>query len=141
LSPLMQAVAENRVLNPRGTEPINVKSMFEVITTHSFSHRFHTETVKRTPWTRRFYDRRTTGPQGEEITDLVTWTQRHWERLVLKPERGYSGIGVEVGEVHPDGDRAVQTALQRGDYIVQGCGLHEPPHDSHCTKNQLASIQ
>jgi hypothetical protein len=29
----MQAVAENRVLNPRGTEPINVKSMFEVITT------------------------------------------------------------------------------------------------------------
>jgi hypothetical protein len=119
LSPLMQAVAENRVLNPRGTEPINVKSMFEVITTASFSHRFHDETVRRTPWTRRFFDRRTTGPRGEEIADLTAWTRRHWEHLVLKPERGYSGIGVQVGEVHPDGDRAIETALRRGDYIVQ----------------------
>ncbi|MEJ2640416.1 MAG: hypothetical protein P8010_12650, partial [Desulfosarcinaceae bacterium] len=32
LSPLYQAIRENRVLNPRGTEPINVKSMFEVLT-------------------------------------------------------------------------------------------------------------
>ena len=119
LSPLMQAVAEGRVLNPRGTEPINVKSMFEVITTASFSHRFHPETVRRTPWTRRFFDRRTAGPRGEDIGDLPAWTRRHWERLVLKPERGYSGIGVRVGEVHPDGDRAIETALQRGDYIVQ----------------------
>jgi hypothetical protein len=119
LSPLMQAVAEDRVLNPRGTEPINVKSMFEVITTASFSHRFHDETVRRTPWTRRFFDRRTTGPRGEEISDLPDWTLRHWERLVLKPERGYSGIGVQVGEVHPDGRQAIETALRHGAYIVQ----------------------
>jgi hypothetical protein len=32
LTPLYQAIRENRILNPRGTEPINVKSMFEVIT-------------------------------------------------------------------------------------------------------------
>lgn len=119
LSPLMQAVAEGRVLNPRGTEPINVKSMFEVITTASFSHRFHDETVRRTPWTRRFFDRRTTGPRGEEITDLPAWTLRHWDHLVLKPERGYSGIGVRVGEVHPDGQQAIETALRSGAYIVQ----------------------
>jgi hypothetical protein len=74
-------------------EPINVKSMFEVITTAAFSHRFHDETVRRTPWTRRFFERRTTGPRGEEIADLPVWTQRHWARLVLKPERGYSGSG------------------------------------------------
>jgi hypothetical protein len=119
LSPLMQAVAEGRVLNPRGTEPINVKSMFEVITTASFSHRFHDETVRRTPWTRRFFDRRTTDPRGEEIADLPAWTRRHWERLVLKPERGYSGIGVKVGGVHNDAEGAVETALRHGDYIVQ----------------------
>jgi len=119
LSPLMQAIAEGRVLNPRGTEPINVKSMFEVITTASFSRRFHDETVRRTPWTRRFFERRATGPQGEEIADLVDWTRRHWRRLVLKPERGYSGIGVKVGEVHPDGDDAIAIALQTGEYIVQ----------------------
>jgi hypothetical protein len=119
LKPLMQAVAEGRVLNPRGTEPINVKSMFEVITTESFSHRFHEETVRRTPWTRRFFVRRTIGPQGEEIADLPAWTRRHWERLVLKPERGYSGIGVKVGQVHPDAEGAIENALQRGEYIVQ----------------------
>jgi hypothetical protein len=119
LSPLLQAVAENRVLNPRGTEPINVKSMFEVITTKSLSDRFHAETLGRTPWTRRFFERSTTGPQGEAITDLIEWTRRHWRQLVLKPERGYSGIGVKVGEVNPDGDQAIKHALQTGHYIVQ----------------------
>jgi hypothetical protein len=119
LSPLIQAISEGRVLNPRGTEPINVKSMFEVITTESLSNRFAPETVRRTPWTRRFFERRTTGPQGEDIADLIEWTRRHWHRLILKPERGYSGIGVKVGEVHPDGDDAIETALEAGHYIVQ----------------------
>ena len=119
LSPLLQAVSEGRVLNPRGTEPINVKSMFEVITTESMAGRFHQETVRRTPWTRRFIERRTTGPKGEEIDDLIEWTRLNWHRLVLKPERGYSGIGVRVGEVNPDADDAIETALASGQYIVQ----------------------
>lgn len=119
LSPLIQAVSEGRVINPRGTEPINVKSMFEVITTESLSGRFQPETVRRTPWTRRFFERRTTGPQGQEIADLIEWTRRHWDRLVLKPERGYSGIGVKVGETDPDADEAIDTALKAGNYIVQ----------------------
>jgi len=74
LTPLYQAIRENRILNPRGTEPINVKSMFEVIT-GSQSARFHPETVRRTPWTRRFFSRRTTGPQGETIGNLVEWAR------------------------------------------------------------------
>ena len=118
LSPLIQAIRENRVLNPRGTEPINVKSMFEVITGPR-SERFHSETVARTPWTRRFVERRTTGPQGEPIDDLIAWTRANWLHLVLKPERGYSGIGVKVGGVDPSGDDAVATALAQGGYIVQ----------------------
>lgn len=118
LSPLLQAVKENRVINPRGTEPINVKSMFEVIT-GSHSKRFHPETVMRTPWTRRFFPRRTVGPDGKTIHDLVEWTRQHWKELVLKPERGYSGIGVKVGHVHPDGDEAIDLALREGHYIVQ----------------------
>jgi len=118
LTPLYQAIAENRVLNPRGTEPINVKSMFEVIT-GAQSERFDPETVKRTPWTRRFFARHTTGPQGEAIADLVEWTRQNWNRLVLKPERGYSGIGVKVGGEGLDGDAAVETALGQGGYIVQ----------------------
>ncbi len=119
LSPLLQAISEGRVLNPRGTEPINVKSMFEVMTTESLSNQFAPETVRRTPWTRRFFQRRTTGPQGEDIHDLIEWTRKHWHRLVLKPERGYSGIGVKVGEVNQDADDAIETALETGHYIVQ----------------------
>jgi hypothetical protein len=119
LTPLLQAISEGRVLNPRGTEPINVKSMFEVMTTESMSGRFAPETVRRTPWTRRFFERRTTGPKGEDISDLIEWTRKHWQRLVLKPERGYSGIGVRVGEVNKDADDAIKTALATGRYIVQ----------------------
>jgi hypothetical protein len=118
LEPLMQSIREGRVINPRGTEPINVKSMFEVMT-GPLAHRFHRETVQRTPWTRRFFERRTIGPAGEEIADLIEWTRRNWNNLVLKPERGYSGIGVRVGTVNPDAEAAIALALESGHYIVQ----------------------
>ncbi len=118
LSPLLQAIKENRVLNPRGTEPINVKSMFEVITGPD-NEQFHKETVSRTPWTRRFMERSTIGPDGKEIQDLVSWARKNWDQLVLKPERGYSGIGVKVGGVNQDGDAAINKALEKGGYILQ----------------------
>jgi hypothetical protein len=118
LTPLYQAIRENRVLNPRGTEPINVKSMFEVIT-GAQSARFHPETVRRTPWTRRFFPRQTTGPRGEAIDDLVEWTRLNWSDLVLKPERGYSGIGVKIDEAGDGADAAIDAALSTGGYIVQ----------------------
>jgi len=119
LAPLLQAVREGRVINPRGTEPINVKSMFELITDRRTQHHFHRETVDRTPWTRQFYPRETEGPKGEKITDLIEWTRQQWEELVLKPERGYSGKGVRVGGVHKDADAAIELALKEGSYIVQ----------------------
>ncbi len=118
LTPLYQGIRENRILNPRGTEPINVKSMFEVIT-GPYQDRFQPETVQRTPWTRRFFPRKTEGPRGEPIKDLVEWTRKNWPNLVLKPERGYSGIGVKVGGIHPDEDKAVDMALSKTGYIVQ----------------------
>ncbi|UCF92380.1 MAG: hypothetical protein JSW39_29625, partial [Desulfobacterales bacterium] len=118
LTPLLQAVREHRVINPRGTEPFNVKSVFEVVT-GSQKDRFHDEIVQRTPWTRQFYARQTTGPTGETIDDLVEWTRNHWSDLVLKPERGYSGHGVRVGAVNDDVDEAIDLALKQGDYIVQ----------------------
>lgn len=119
LTPLLQAVREGRVVNPRGTEPINSKSMFEPITLPQHRNRFQAETIARTPWTRQFYPRRTEGPKGEAIADLVEWTRTNWERLVLKPDRGYSGKGVSVGGVHHDVDEKIDIALKSGDYIVQ----------------------
>ena len=118
LSPLLAAVREGRVINPRGTEPINVKSTFELIT-GPCRNRFHRETVRRTPWTRKFHPRRTEGPGGEAIDDLVEWTRKRWDGLVLKPERGYSGKGVRVGGIHNDTEEAIGIALREGDYIVQ----------------------
>jgi hypothetical protein len=118
LSPVMQAVKEQRVINPRGTEPFNVKSMFEVVS-GTDSKRFHQEIVQRTPWTRQFYPRKTDGPDGKAIDDLISWTHQNWDRLVLKPERGYSGHGVRVGQVNSDIDEAIELALGEGNYIVQ----------------------
>ncbi len=118
LAPLLRAVQEHRVINPRGTEPINVKSMFEVITGKN-GPRFHQEIVQRTPWTRQFYPRKTLGPSGEDIDDLMEWTRHNWDDLVLKPERGYSGKGVRVGKVHSSADEAINLALNEGGYIVQ----------------------
>ena len=118
LEALLQAVRENRVINPRGTEPINVKSTFEIITGHLGSQ-FHDEIRDRTPWTRQFYSRSTEDPKGELIPDLIEWTRDNWDQLVLKPERGYSGKGVMVGGVYKSGDEAIDRALQTGDYIIQ----------------------
>jgi len=112
LSPLIQAVRERRVINPRGTEPINAKSIFEVITGPN-RHYFHEEIISRTPWTRQFYPRQTTGPDGERIGDLFQWTMKNWDRLVLKPERGYSGKGVRVGDIH-DSQSSIQLAQDEG---------------------------
>jgi hypothetical protein len=119
LEPLLQAVREGRVINPRGTEPINSKSMFEVITDPRNMAHFHREIIRRTPWTRQFYPRQTEGPAGEPITDLIAWTRSHWENLVLKPERGYSGKGVHVGGIHHKIDDIISLALDQDDYIVQ----------------------
>lgn len=118
LGPLLQAVRERRVINPRGTEPINVKSMFEVVT-GEHKARFHPETVRRTPWTRRFHARKTEGPDGKPIDDLIEWARRNWDGLVLKPERGYSGKGVRVGNVNSSADEAIEAALREGNYILQ----------------------
>lgn len=118
LAPVLQAVREGRVINPRGTEPINVKSMFEVFTGPLGKH-FTEETVRRTPWTRRFREGSTLGPKGEEIKDLVKWARANWDNLVLKPERGYSGMGVRVGGVNEDADEAINLALEKGEYILQ----------------------
>ena len=118
LSPVLQAVKEGRVINPRGTEPINAKAAFEVITGPRKT-RFHKEIVARTPWTRQFHQRRTDGPQGEVINDLLEWTRLNWENLVLKPERGYSGYGVRVGGINKDADEAIKRASGDEPYIVQ----------------------
>ena len=121
LNPLLQAIKEQRVINPRGIEPLNVKSIFEAIT-GDWRDQFDPEIVRRTPWTRMFYGRQTDGPDGHKINDLVEWTRTNWHNLVLKPQTGYSGRGVRVGHANDSldqADEAINLAISEGQYIVQ----------------------
>ncbi len=118
IGPLLTAVKKGIVVNPRGADPINSKAVFEAVH-KDLRDRFSETTVYRTPWTRLFRERSTTGPQGEDIPDLVEWVRRNWERVVLKPEKAHSGVGVFVGCVRGDRDGDIQEALERNDYVVQ----------------------
>jgi hypothetical protein len=115
---LLEAVHNNVVVNPRGMEPINSKAVFEAVS-GEYAPLMQPSTVDYTPWTRFFYPRKTTGPQDQEIPDLMEWTRENQESLVLKPAHGYSGQGVCVGPMRSDWEGDVQTALEDGDYIVQ----------------------
>jgi hypothetical protein len=51
---------------------------------------------------------------------LVTWTEKHWEDVVLKPAHGYSGHGIFVGRNETENKKKyIQTALDVKDYIIQ----------------------
>jgi len=115
---LMQAIADGLTVNPRGMEPVGSKGIFEAVSS-PLGKQLSSTTVSRTPWTRRFGPRKTEGPDGSPIADLVEWTRENWPALVLKPEHGFSGKGVFVGLRRSDRDKCIQAALEQGEYIVQ----------------------
>lgn len=118
IRPIREAIRQGILVNPRGMEPLEAKSVFEALT-ESFRDRLSDSTVSRTPWTRRFFPRSTTGPHGEGIADLPEWTKKNWQRLILKPVHGYSGHGIYVGDRTNNPSECIQAALASGDYIVQ----------------------
>jgi hypothetical protein len=121
LGGLRAAISEGIVVNPRGMEPVGAKGVFEAMTT-SLKDRLTQTTVMRTPWTRRFHQRSTTGPGGGEISDLVGWTKKNQKNVILKPEHGYSGKGIYVGPMiagRDEWEESVKNALEHGGYIVQ----------------------
>lgn len=118
IEPIKEAIRQGVLVNPRGMEPLGAKGLFEVIT-QKYKDQLSDETVEHTPWTRHFYHRGTTGPRGEPIADLVSWAERHWEDLVLKPAHGYSGHGIFIGYKRENPKRQIQMALDAGDYILQ----------------------
>jgi hypothetical protein len=118
IRPVREAIRQNILVNPRGIEPLGAKGLFEVISERHRSQ-LSEDTVKHTPWTRQFYSRKTTGPEGEPIEDLVAWTETYWSDLVLKPAHGYSGHGIFVGFKKENPKEHIQTALDSDDYVVQ----------------------
>jgi len=118
IRPIKEAIKQGILVNPRGMEPIGAKGVFEAIT-ESYRNQLSEDTVRHTPWTRQFYPHITTDPQGEPIEDLIEWTEKHWDDLVLKPAHGYSGHGIFVGYQEKDSKKQIREALEAGDYIVQ----------------------
>jgi len=118
IEPIKEAIRQGILVNPRGMEPLGAKGLFEVIT-GKYRGLLSETTVEHTPWTRQFYPRSTTGPEGEIIEDLPGWAENHWKGLVLKPAHGYSGHGIFVGPKEKDFKKHIQIALDAGDYIVQ----------------------
>jgi hypothetical protein len=118
IEPLLKAVRKGIVVNPRGMEPMGAKGVFEAVT-GELKSLLSSSTIKHTPWTRLFYPRATTGPNGELITDLVEWVRDHWGKIILKPVYGYSGKGILVGRQRKSRGDDIQKALEEGPYIVQ----------------------
>lgn len=118
LRALIEAIKQGIVVNPRGMEPIGAKGVFEAITSEYRNLMNHT-TLKRTPWTRQFFARSTTGPDQRAIPNLVKWTKDNWPNIILKPVHGYSGKGIIIGHKEPDKDKCIQQALESNNYIIQ----------------------
>jgi hypothetical protein len=118
IEPLLTGIRKGIVVNPRGMEPLGAKGIFEVVA-GELSNLLFPSTVNHTPWTRLFYPRTTTGPDGELIPDLVAWVRDHWEEIILKPVYGYSGKGILVGPESKPRNEDIQTALEGEPYIVQ----------------------
>jgi hypothetical protein len=94
------AFSKNRVVSTIFGE-FDHKSMCELLTNPDFAHYLNPQEVRaarhRIPWTRLIEERRTADWEGKEV-DLIPAIRENRQRLILKPNRGYGGEGVAVGQ-------------------------------------------
>ncbi|MGH8700162.1 MAG: hypothetical protein ACREVR_03155, partial [Burkholderiales bacterium] len=103
----------------------HVKAFFAVLTDERNARLFSAEEraliARHVPWTRMLADTHTTH-DGEEI-ELLEFTRRRRENLVLKPNDEYGGAGVMLGweADEQQWDAAIERALsgQQGRWVVQ----------------------
>lgn len=99
LRALELAFLRNQVVSSFSGE-FDHKSTFEVLTTPELASHFTQAQQqifqRHVLWTRMLRETRTTSPDGDEI-DLLPWLRRNKDRLVLKPNRSFGGLGVVVG--------------------------------------------
>ncbi|MBX3245303.1 MAG: hypothetical protein KF685_12705 [Acidobacteria bacterium] len=102
---------------------IHKKAIFSILTNERYAYLFsetELDAIKEhVPWTRKFRNEKTINA-GKEI-DLVEWTRANSSKLVLKPNDDYGGHGIYIGwnSVNGEWDKAIETALASGDYLVQ----------------------
>ena len=118
------AFAQNRVISTVFGE-FDHKSLCELLTNPEFSSYLNPQEVRaarrRIPWTRLGEERKTSDWEDKEV-DLLPRIREGREALVLKPNRGYGGEGVVVGQTvaSAEWDKAMEEALSRKkSWVVQ----------------------
>ena len=110
------------LVNPFRCKILHKKASFEMLTdkrNEKWFNRKERDTIHRSvPWTRRFFDRRTT--RDDQEIDLLKFVSENRASLVLKPNDDYGGRGVFIGPrlSETEWKNAIATALT-GDYVVQ----------------------
>ena len=104
------------------------KSVFELFTDPRYASYFSKEEravfKRHILWTRLLRDVRTAGPD-EKAVDLIAFTRKHQDGLVLKPNRLYGGKGVLFGAEVTGRvwEKKIEVALgEPGEWVVQQLG-------------------
>jgi carboxypeptidase Taq len=106
---------QNRMVSAIGGD-LDHKSCWEVLTSEELASRYFSIAERQlfrrhVLWTRMVSDRRTDTPDGP--MDLTEYIRDYREELVLKPNRGYGGAGVQLGAAvsQSEWDALLGTAL------------------------------
>jgi hypothetical protein len=124
LKAIRKAFRENRVVSGLGGE-LDHKSAFELFSHPQFENYFTSHEKKffmrHIPWTRLIRETRTPNPQGKNV-DLIHYAMSHRDTLVLKPNRGFGGVGILIGQwtSSQEWEKTLQKAIQDpGSYVLQ----------------------
>ncbi|MFL6227325.1 MAG: hypothetical protein ACJ741_00945 [Pyrinomonadaceae bacterium] len=111
------------LVNSFRSKMIHKKALFAVLTNDRYARLFTAEerdaVRQHVPWTRKVREEKT-DHYGESI-DLLDYTRRTRDRLVLKPNDDYGGHGIYIGWNTDEAawDEALRHAVADGDYLVQ----------------------
>lgn len=112
------AFAKNIVVSSLAGE-LDHKSVLEALSSGAFDRYFSAEDSsvfkKHLLWTRTLCERMTGGPEGFEV-DLVPYTLKNKDSLVIKPNRECGGYGVSIGHdmKTSDWEALVERAVREG---------------------------
>jgi len=116
IRPMRILFRENRMVSSMAGD-FDHKSTWEVLTDPRFTEKYFTADdrhyfKRHVLWTRRLRERRTTDPDGQVI-DLLEFTRKNQDLLVLKPNRSYGGDRVLLGPSLEEGEweAAIQEAV------------------------------
>ncbi len=111
------------MVNSFRSKLIHKKALFAVLTDRKYARLF-TQTQldaihAHVPWTRIVRD--VQSDYKDQKINVLEFIRNNSERLVLKPNDDYGGHGITIGwNAEPaDWEKAIQSALANGDYLVQ----------------------